>query len=182
MKKTIALSILLLIALTSLLADSFTQMKFLLLRYVNENVMTYVFQDAAGNDYTDSGELAIDLSLDFEDGGEVDYTQVVLSGSTNVTSPYYIYLTFSPMTDYSTRTNKYLYKARVTTDTGKTLVEFNPSTKADVTINFRGANTTDPDFPRTDIAYPIEFSFKDYRESYSSGKYIATITLEIEQI
>jgi len=182
MKKTTAISILLLMALASVLADAFTQMKFLLLRHVEENVMSYVFEDTSGNDYTDSGELAIDLSLDFEDDGGADCTQVILRGTTNTTTPYYVYLTFTPMTDYDTRTNRYLYKARVTTDIGKTLVEFNPTTKADVTINFRGANATDPDFPRTDITYPIEFSFKDYRDSYSSGSYIATITLEIEQI
>ena len=182
MKRAILTCILLFAGLSAIIADTFTQMKFLIKRYVEENVMTYVFQDVSGNDYTNSGELAIDMTLDFEDGGDTDYTQVVLRGTTNSTTPYYLFLTFSPMTEYTTRANKYLYKARVTTDIGKTLVEFNPTTKADVKINFRGANTSDPDFPRTDIAYPIEFSFKDYLETYSGGKYIATITLEIEPI
>ncbi|GEM_PF-3878613 len=182
-KKTILSIVFSLTVLSSLFADSYTMMKFLIMRYVDENVMNYVFQDAAGNNYADSSEIAIDPYLDYEDEESADYTQIVLAGSTNWTKPYYLFLTFSPMLEYDTAgANKFLYKARVTTGNNKTLVQFNPSTKADVTINFRGVNSADPDIVRTDIAYPIEFSFKDYITSYSGGKYVATITLEIEPI
>ena len=144
--------------------------------------MIYTFKTVAGVDVTDS-ETALDPDIDYENGGNTNYAQVILNGLTNWVRPYYVFLTFTPFTERDVVTgNKYLYKARVGIGEGRTTdIEFNANTKADVTIAFQGLTSLTPDTP-VDVDYPISFSFGDFRESYTSGTYIATITLGIEPL
>ena len=145
--------------------------------------MVYVFKTAEGIVLADDSEAALNTDLDYESGGNTNYAQIILNGQTNWVRPYYVFLTFTPFTERDVVTsNKYLYKAEVGIGEGRTAhVEFNENTKADVTIAFQGLTSLTAD-TTVDVDYPISFSFGDYKGSYSSGTYIATITLGIEPL
>ncbi len=180
MKKKIIISILILVASLCAFADSFSnplQFKLRLYNKVDESV-NLSFTD--GHDSaTSSVSLDSTLGLDYVDVN----IQAKLVVTTNMTSAFTLYFTFSPMTLQDDTSNaKYLYEAHVyTSSTAFKRIAFDSNDISNVTIEINGTTSTNA---RTDVTtkYPMTFSFENYLTTYSGGTYSGTITVEVEKI
>ena len=174
MKKVLMIALLILIAFSYVFASDvgIIQWRYKIRKFIEEDI-TLGFTDLNGVTIS-SYELSMEKAL--------NNAQIHLSVVTNKVNNYTLTLEFTPLLD-ETGTQLGFYKARVSD-----IITFEGSEAdfRDVTLNSSSSSrvsfpgdTSDDASNMISVFYPISFDFSEYIESYDSGVYSGTITVEV---